>query len=508
MISSFRKPEAVELAQALVQLGVTLSASGGTADAIEGTGLPVDRISGTTGFDSLLGGRVKTLHPTVFAAILARRDSREDMEELRRWNLNPIDLVAVDLYPFPMEQRPAHGAPEVELIDIGGVALVRAAAKNYTYVAVAVGAEKFTGLAKALAESGGKLSLNARCRLAGEAFAFTSRYDSAISDCCLSAGEEAKLPARLHLDLTRCEILRYGENPHQIAGWFTPSASPPAGIGACRQLGGKELSFTNLLDLDIALRLPRDFSEPAAVILKHTTPCGIGLGESILDALRNARSTDPQSAFGGIVGVNRPLDAETAEAVREGFIEVVAAPGYDEAALKILRRSKNMRLIVCDSAQYAEKWDVRSLWGGVLIQEPDVGFPELADLKVVTRRPPEAAELTALKFAWIAVRYAKSNAIVLVDGKRTIGIGAGQMSRVDAAHIAIWKASQAGLATAGAVAGSDAFFPFRDGLDKLADAGLTAVIQPGGSLRDAEVIAAADERGMAMMFTGRRHFRH
>jgi len=508
LISAWRKPEAVELAQALVQLGVSVSASGGTADAIAAAGLPVDRLSATTGFDNLLGGRVKTLHPAIHAAILARRDDQSDMEQLRQGGIEPIDMVAVDLYPFPTIAQSVGAALEIELIDIGGVALVRAAAKNYAHVTILSHAGQFPGMAKELLANGGKTNLDDRRRLAGEAFAFTAHYDAAIANRFQASGGEMTLPESLDIDLTRREVLRYGENPHQPGGWFVPLSGRPVGIAAGRQLGGKELSFTNFLDLDIALRLPREFSAPAATILKHTTPCGVGLGATTAEAFRNARSTDPQSAFGGIVGLNRPVDAETAEAIREGFIEVVTAPGFDDPALLILRKSKNMRLFACDEAQFAERLDFRSLWGGVLVQQPDTGFPEFKDLRVVTHRQPEAAELEALKFAWIAVRYVKSNAIVIADGRRTIGIGAGQMSRVDAAHIAVWKAGQAGLATAGTVAGSDAFFPFRDGLDLLADAGVTAVIQPGGSVRDEEVIAAADERGLAMVFTGRRHFRH
>ncbi len=506
LISAWRKEPAVELARGLREMGVSLVASGGTADAIAGAGMNVERLSERTGFNNLLGGRVKTLHPAVYAAILARRDSEGDLEDLSRSGIEPFDLVAVDLYPFP--EAPSGIDEAVELIDIGGVSLLRAAAKNHRWVAALGSAEQFADFIAELRENDGELGLEHRRRLAVEAFRWVSLYDSRIAGGLGVAADPTALPELLDLHLVRKLNLRYGENPHQMAGFYVPVKADPEGIAAAKQFGGKQLSFNNLLDLDTAMRLPGEFDQPAAAILKHTTPCGVGIGGTILEAFLNAHSTDPQSAFGSIVGLNRVVDIETAQAIRKGFVEVVCAPGFDEDALKHLRKSKNLRNILFDGEPAENELDIRAVWGGMLVEKRTRGFPELDDLKTVTSREPTMEQLTALKFAWKAVRYVKSNAILIADDKRTIGIGAGQMSRVDAAHLAVWKAGQANLDTKGCVAASDAFFPFRDGMDVLADAGVTAIIQPGGSIRDEEVIKAADERNIVMVLTGRRHFRH
>ena len=507
LISAWRKKEAVELAKYLDSVGVRVVASGGTATAISEVGITVERVSVATGFDNLLGGRVKTLHPAVHAGILARRDDARDLADLKAGGIEPFDLVAVDLYPFPEPDLEISQDEAIELIDIGGVALIRGAAKNFEYVVVLSNASQFVEFGVEMVKAGGKVSRERRRQLAAEAFQYTAGYDGRIASR-LSEADQALLPDSLALTLTRGLELRYGENPHQTGAFYYPADHSPAGIAAITQYGGKPLSFTNLLDLDIALRLPLEFAQPAAAILKHTTPCGIGVGSNPFEALGNARSTDPQSAFGGIIGFNREVDLVTAEAVREWFVEVVAAPAYHKDALAVLKKSKNLRIIEYSGSVPAGERDFRSILGGMLVQEHDQGFPEFGELRAATQRQPDGAQLEALKFAWIAVRYVKSNAIVIADGSRTIGIGAGQMSRVDAAHLAVWKARQAGLDTVGAVAASDAFFPFRDGLDVLVDAGVNAVIQPGGSVKDPEVIAAADERGVAMVFAGRRHFRH
>jgi phosphoribosylaminoimidazolecarboxamide formyltransferase/IMP cyclohydrolase len=488
-------------------LGVTLVASGGTADAFAREGMPVERISGMTGFDDLLQGRVKTLHPAVYAGILARRGSDADDSDLAKVGVAPVDLVVVDLYPFTdanSEARRDHSP--VELIDIGGVSLIRAAAKNFDRVSIVARAEQYEELAGLLDASAGVTTLDDRKRLAAEALRWTSFYDGCIASW-LDDTHSPFHPIRT-ISLESGLELRYGENPHQQATFYTFGDQPKAGVAAAEVLGGKQLSFNNLLDLDIALRLPREFSQPAVAILKHTTPCGVGLGKSSAEAYSNALSTDPVSAFGGIAGFNSEVDEEAAQILRKGFMEVVAAPSYTPDALKELRKSKNLRIIQLSADLPAEGVDIRTVWGGLLVQQYDTGFPELAEMKVVTAKQPTESQLELLKFAWKAVRYVKSNAILLAGPGRTLGIGAGQMSRVDAARLAIWKAGESKLDLSGCVAGSDAFFPFRDGLDVLVDAGVSCIIQPGGSVRDEEVIAAANERGIAMIFTGRRHFRH
>jgi len=506
LFSCFRKPQAVALAEQLHQLGVAIVASGGTADAIAKFGIPVERIAAKTGFDDLLQGRVKTLHPAVYAAILSRRDSAADLEDLKKVDVEPVDLVVVDLYPFTDQDSDARkNHSPVELIDIGGVALIRAAAKNFDRVLVAARAEQFAEIGELLNTQAGAATIEQRKLYAAKALQWTSFYDGCIAgwleDEAASTPEVCGLPLNADLDL------RYGENPHQPAKFYTIGGNK-AGVAAAEILGGKQLSFNNLLDLDIALRLPREFNSPTVAILKHTTPCGVGQGLTPAEAYSNARSTDPQSAYGGIAGFNCTVDLGAAKILREGFMEVIAAPDYTEDALKELHKSKNLRIIKLPGDRPSVGSDIRSVWGGLLVQQIDAGFPEFDELKIVTKLQPTPEQLDALKFAWVIVRYIKSNAILIAEPGRTVGIGAGQMSRVDAAHIAVWKAGQAGLSTKGTVAASDAYFPFRDGLDLLVDAGITAVIQPGGSVRDEEVIAAADERGVTMLFTGRRHFRH
>jgi len=507
IFSCWRKDPAVELAKKLHSLGVVLMASGGTADAFTAAGLPVERLSGLTGFDDLLQGRVKTLHPAIYASILARGGSEADAVDLGKVGVEPVDLIVVDLYPFtdPNSKARIDHSP-VELIDIGGVSLIRAASKNFDRVAVLARCEQYEAFCEAITGNEGVTTLDDRRDLAAAALRWTSFYDGCIAGWL--ERETNQFPKVLGLPLESSLDLRYGENPHQQAQFYVIGGQGNVGIASAEILGGKQLSFNNLLDLDIALRLPREFTRPTVSILKHTTPCGVGNGESPAEAYLNARSTDPASAYGGIAGFNCKVDLEAAKVLREGFMEVVAAPDYSDEGLKELRKSKSLRIIKLPGERPENTIDMRTVWGGLLVQQYDTGFPEFADLKVVTKLTPDAAVVEALKFAWIVVRYVKSNAILIAESARTIGIGAGQMSRVDAANLAIWKARQIGLSLEGTVVASDAYFPFRDGLDVLADVGVKAIIQPGGSIRDDEVIAAADERGISMVFTGRRHFRH
>jgi phosphoribosylaminoimidazolecarboxamide formyltransferase / IMP cyclohydrolase len=514
------------LARGLSGLGVELVSTGGTARAIADAGVPVVNVSDVTGFPEMMDGRVKTLHPAIFAGILARRQRPDDLEAIGAHGIGPIDVVVVNLYPFGQ----AADNPDtpfdalVEEIDIGGPSLLRAAAKNFRDVLVVVNPEDYPAVLEELARDGGP-SLDFRFALMRKAFMHTAQYDGMISMTMahvdVAGGEMTRRPAgQPAAQPPRPRPLRYGENPHQKAMW-APSHDAAR---AWRVHQGKELSYTNLLDLDAALRLVLEFTEPAAVVIKHTNPCGMATGETIDAAYVRAREADPLSAFGGIVGVNRPVDAATAAALTATFIEAVIAPSIDGDALAMLAAKQNLRVVTTDFTRPfepvmgQEPRDLRSFLGGVLTQEADrviearEPWPPSPDggadgpaIRVVTKRQPTADEWTALRFAWRVCAHVKSNAVIFTGADRTLAIGAGQMSRVDAVKVAVMKATQP---LAGSVAASDAFFPFRDGLDAVAEAGATAVVQPGGSVRDAEVIAAADERGLAMVFTGRRHFRH
>ncbi len=523
-------------ARGLADRGFELVSTGGTLKALTEAGLRVLGVSDVTGFPEMLDGRVKTLHPAVHGGILARRSRPDDLSAIARHGIHPIDIIVVNLYPFVRAAaNPGTSFDSlVEEIDIGGPSLVRAAAKNFRDVLVVVSPTDYGGVIEQLDRPGGP-SVEYRFSLARKAFAHTADYDAAIAAelerVCLVDGEfertarEAPMPARLFLAATKARDLRYGENPHQIAAWYRT-----ADTGRFDVLQGKELSFTNLLDVDSAARLAWEFDEPAAVVIKHTNPCGAATGSTLVDAYIRARDADALSAFGGIVGVNRVVDAETAKAIAATFIEAVIAPGVEEAALAVLSARKNLRVVVADLegalGKHARHLDVRSIFDGFLVEDrdavaeasmpwppPGVGAGE-SSLHVVTKRQPTGAEWRGLRFAWRICAHVKSNAVIFTTADRTLAVGAGQMSRVDAVKAAIMKASDRGGAVdkasvlAGSVAASDAFFPFRDGLDAVAAAGATAVIQPGGSVRDAEVIAAADEHGLAMVFTGRRHFRH
>ncbi len=506
-LSVWDKTGLVEFAQGLVSLGWELVASGGTARALREASLPVTDVAQVTGFPEMLGGRVKTLHPAIHAGILARPDAA-DLAELAAYGLAPMDLVAVNLYPFEATvARPGVSLAEaVEQIDIGGVALLRAAAKNWARVTVVSQPEQYTGVLAELQERG-EVAEATRRRLALEAFRLTAAYDAAIASYLAQqgfGGEEA-FPTRLLLGGHLAQVLRYGENPHQAAAYYTyrPGVGPLGG----KVLGGKALSYNNLLDLDAAWRAATSLAEPAVAIIKHTNPCGLARADTLLEAYRRALEGDPVSAFGSVVAANRPVDAEVAAAMLDLFIEVLAAPSFVPEAVALFQEQRpNTRLVAMEDAEAPlVPWEVRSVRGGFLLQEPDPCQDDPAAWQVVTERAPTPEERRALEFAWRAVAHVKSNAIVLCQGDALVGVGAGQMSRVDAVRVALMKA---GPRARGTVLASDAFFPFPDGVAVAGEAGVTAVVQPGGAQRDAEVIAEANRWGMAMVFTGRRHFRH
>jgi phosphoribosylaminoimidazolecarboxamide formyltransferase / IMP cyclohydrolase len=514
LLSVSDKTGLVEFARGLADLGVALLSTGGTAKALAAAGLEVTEIDAYTGFPEMLDGRVKTLHPKVHAGILARRDSSEHAATLAAHGIPPIDLVVVNLYPFreTIAKAGCTLAEAIENIDIGGPTLVRAAAKNYAGVGVVVDPEDYDALLHELKTNGGSLTAATRFGLAQKAFSHTAAYDGAISNYLSArdgAGTARSFPDRFNWQGAKLQDLRYGENPHQQAAFYRDETPAGGTIAAARQLQGKELSYNNIADSDAAWECVKTFSETACVIVKHANPCGVAVAATPLEAYRKALATDPTSAFGGIIAFNREVDAETADAVGAQFVEVLIAPSYTAEALERNAKKANVRVLKLALAMVPQRtWDSKRVGGGMLIQTADFDNLAAGELKVVTKKSPTAAQLTDLLFAWRVARFVKSNAIVYCAGGATLGIGAGQMSRVDSTRIAAIKAANAGLSLAGSVVASDAFFPFRDGLDVVADNGAIAVIQPGGSMRDAEVIAAADERGIAMVFTGIRHFRH
>ncbi len=530
LISVSDKQGIEEFARSLHELGVELVSTGGTARLLEEAGIPVAGVSGLTGFPEIMGGRVKTLHPLVHGGLLGRRGT--DDEVMREHGIEPIDLLAVNLYPFERTiARPdCRLAEAVENIDIGGPAMLRAAAKNHADVATVSDPDDYPGVIEEMQQRSGALSAETRFALAVKAFAHTARYDAAIADYLGSVdgadrqpAERSRFPAVLAGRLLRQAELRYGENPHQAAALYRDRDAPVAGptVAGARLAQGKPLSFNNIADADAALQCVRALGAmPACVIVKHANPCGAAVAASACEAYELAVRTDPTSAFGGVIAFNRPLDGELAQAVLERqFVEVIVAPsiaGADAAAA--LAAKPGVRVLVAgepeepsadgDAGPRGASLDIRSVGGGVLVQEADHDAVTAADLDVATRRAPTQSELTDLLFAWQIVRFVKSNAIVYARGGATLGIGAGQTSRVHSARIGRLKAEEEGLELRGSAMASDAFFPFRDGVDAAAEAGVAAVIQPGGSRRDPEVIAAADEHGMAMVLTGVRHFRH
>jgi phosphoribosylaminoimidazolecarboxamide formyltransferase/IMP cyclohydrolase len=518
LVSVYDKTGLADFARQLAALGIEIVSTGGTARLLRESGITVRDVSDLTGWPEMLGGRVKTLHPKVHGGILFRRGDAGDRQQAAEHKLAPIDLVVVNLYPFEATAAKPDLTPAelIENIDIGGPTMVRSAAKNFESVAVVTDPADYAAVAAEIAAHG-EVSLATRLDLARKAFALTARYDGIIAtelerlsaaNASIEISERPVLPTRLHFAFTRRQELRYGENPHQRAALYTPAGSIATGLSAARQLQGKELSYNNLVDLEAALTLAGEFLRPAAVIVKHNNPCGTAEQDTLVEAYAKALACDPISAFGGVMAFNRPLDAATAEEVAKLFVECIAAPGYEPAALEKFAAKKNLRLLqlpAAGSSRPEAEWELKRISGGVLVQEQDRHELAEGDLKVVTKRAPTREEMDAMLFGWKVCKHVKSNAIVFARAGQTVGVGAGQMSRVDSVKIAVMKAQ---LPLAGSVVASDAFFPFPDGVEEAAKAGATAVIQPGGSVRDPEVIAAADRLGLAMVFCGVRHFRH
>jgi phosphoribosylaminoimidazolecarboxamide formyltransferase/IMP cyclohydrolase len=517
LISVFDKTGVVDFAKRLAALRIEIVSTGGTAKLLREAGLTVRDVAELTGWPEMLGGRVKTLHPKVHGGLLFRRNLAEDRKQAEEHGIAPIDLVAVNLYPFEATAAKAGLAAEelIENIDIGGPTMLRSAAKNFESVTVVCDPGDYGRVAGEL-EATGETTLATRLELARKVYATTSRYDGMITTELerltaaaghVALGEKAALPERLHLALERQLPLRYGENPHQAAALYVPAGRSVAGLAAAKQLQGKELSYNNYVDLEAARSLAGEFRRPAAVIIKHNNPCGTAEQETLLEAYRKAYACDSISAFGGVLAFNRVVDGATAEEVAKLFVECIVAPGFEEKALAAFGAKKNLRLLELPAGgldpEHAPQ--LKQISGGVLVQQPDLGELNEAELKVATKRAPTAAELETLKFAWKVAKHVKSNAIVFARDGQTLGVGAGQMSRVDSVKLAVMKAQNP---LAGCVVASDAFFPFPDGVEEAAKAGATAVIQPGGSVRDAEVIAAADRLNLAMVFTGMRHFLH
>ncbi|HHY0383035.1 TPA: bifunctional phosphoribosylaminoimidazolecarboxamide formyltransferase/IMP cyclohydrolase [Vibrio parahaemolyticus] len=520
LISVSDKTGIVEFAQALAERGVDILSTGGTARLLAEQGIAVTEVSDYTGFPEMMDGRVKTLHPKVHGGVLGRRGQDDDV--MAKHGINPIDMVVVNLYPFA-ETVAKDGctlADAVENIDIGGPTMVRSAAKNHKDVTIVVNASDYDRVIAEMDANDKSLTLETRFGLAIAAFEHTAAYDGMIANYFgtmvpsygenKEGDEESKFPRTFNQQFEKKQDMRYGENSHQAAAFYVEANPQEASVSTARQIQGKALSYNNIADTDAALECVKEFNEPACVIVKHANPCGVALGKDILEAYNRAYQTDPTSAFGGIIAFNQELDAETATAIVERqFVEVIIAPSVSAEAIEVVAAKKNVRLLEC--GEWSTKttgFDVKRVNGGLLVQDRDQGMVSLDDLKVVSKRQPTEEELKDALFCWKVAKYVKSNAIVYAKGDMTIGVGAGQMSRVYSAKIAGIKAADEGLEVAGSVMASDAFFPFRDGIDAAAEAGIKCVIQPGGSMRDDEVIAAADEHGMAMIFTGMRHFRH
>ena len=521
LISVSDKTGIVEFAQALHLLGIQLISTGGTAHLLSAQGLPVQEVAELTGFPEMLDGRVKTLHPMVHGGLLARRDMPSHMQALQAHGIEAIDLLVVNLYPFEATVAAPDCSLEeaIENIDIGGPAMVRSAAKNWKHVAVVTDAEQYPAVLHELQQKN-VLSELTRFQLAVSAFNRISQYDGAISDYLssldLSTQQRSLFPGQANGRFIKLQDLRYGENPHQLAAFYRDTHPAPGSLVTARQLQGKELSYNNIADADAAWECVKSFDSPACVIVKHANPCGVALADDALSAYRKAHQTDPTSAFGGIIAFNCPVDLATAQALGQQFVEVLMAPSFTGEALQLLQTKANVRVLQIALPPGGEDaWsqglnaiDVKRIGSGLLMQTADNHLLRLEDMQVVTKLQPIASQMQDMLFAWKVAKFVKSNAIVFVGSGMTLGVGAGQMSRLDSARMAGIKAGHANLSLNGSVVASDAFFPFRDGLDVVVDAGAVCVIQPGGSVRDAEVIAAADERGVAMVFTGVRHFRH
>jgi phosphoribosylaminoimidazolecarboxamide formyltransferase/IMP cyclohydrolase len=519
LISVYDKTGVAEFARELASLGIEIVSTGGTAKLLRDAGIPVRDVAELTGWPEMLGGRVKTLHPKVHGGILFQRGKAEDRKQTAEHSIVPIDLVVVNLYPFSATAaKPGVTAEElIENIDIGGPAMVRSAAKNFQSVGVITDPADYAAIAAELRGSR-ELSLDTRLTLARKAYARTARYDGEIATelerlvandgAGVTLGPLEKLPERIHVALERRQSMRYGENPHQAAALYILAGRPAEGLAGAKQLQGKELSYNNLADLDAAWALVGEFKRPAVAIIKHNNPCGAAEQDSLRDAYLKAYACDPVSAYGGVLAFNRAIDATTAEEVAKLFVECVVAPGFEPAALEKFTAKKNLRLLEMPREAPARELQLKPILGGMLVQEADDHELKETDLKVATQRAPTAAELRALMFGWKVSKHVKSNAILFAREGQTVGVGAGQMSRVDSVKIAVIKAATAGLSLAGSVVASDAFFPFADGVEEAGKAGATAVIQPGGSVHDQDVIDAANKLGMAMVFTGVRHFRH
>ena len=509
ILSVTDKTGLVDFARRLFGLGIELISTGGTAKLLRDSGISVKDISELTGFPEMLDGRVKTLHPKVHGGILHRRENPNHVAAVKEQGIQPIDMVVVNLYPFEKTAAKTDVKFDelIENIDIGGPSMIRSAAKNFHDVAIVTSPADYDSTASELERNTGTLSKETKWRLAQKAFATTAAYDSAIASTLerIAPGKvdlaQDTFPATLRFSFHKTIDLRYGENPHQKAAMYSDGSGK--GVANARQLQGKELSYNNIVDLQAAWDLAQEFHEPVVAIIKHTNPCGTATGKTLAEAYKRALECDPVSAFGGVIGVNRPIDLATAEEMHKLFLEVIAAPAFDDAAKDKFASKKNLRLVEVMPAN--QKWILKNVSGGMLVQDADVRPLKDSDLRVVTKRPPTPEETRALLFAWKVCKHVKSNAIVYARDGQTVGVGAGQMSRVDSAKIGAMKAQ---LPLKGTVAASDAFFPFPDGVEEIAKAGATAIIQPGGSQRDPEVIEAADRLGLAMLFTGVRHFRH
>jgi len=514
LISVSDKTGVLEFAKGLQQLGVTILSTGGTAKILADNGIPVTEVADYTGFPEMLDGRVKTLQPKVHAGILARRDLPEHAATLEKYSIPTIDLVVVNLYPFgaTVAKPECTLTDAIENIDIGGPTMVRAAAKNHQHVAIVTDSNDYSNILTEMHANGGAVSSATRFDLAKKAFSHTAAYDSAISNYLTTVqadGTRSEYPTQINFNFAKVQDMRYGENPHQNAAFYRDLNAVPGGIADYTQLQGKELSYNNIGDADAAWECVKTFEQPACVIVKHANPCGVAIADAPLNAYQLAYKTDPTSAFGGIIAFNRELDAETATAITANqFVEVIIAPSMTEAARQVVTAKQNVRLLTVPLSKSHNQYDVKRVNGGLLVQSPDTLDVQAEQLRVVSKEQPSADQLKDLLFAWRVAKYVKSNAIVFCKDGRTLGVGAGQMSRVDSTRIATIKAQNATCSLVDSVVASDAFFPFRDGVDVLAEAGAKAVIQPGGSMRDEEVIAAADEHGLVMVFTGYRHFRH
>ena len=509
LVSVSKKDGLLDFAKGLNEMGVEILSTGGTAKILKDNNIPVIQVSDYTKFPEIMDGRVKTLHPLIHGGLLGKRDDKKHVEEMKKHGIKPIDMVVVNLYPFE-ETISKNGVTldeAIENIDIGGPSMLRSSAKNFQDVAVVVDSDDYEDILAEMKENDCDLSYDTKMKLSVKAFKHTARYDSLISKYLESKVEGEGFPSILNLQYEKITDLRYGENPHQKASFYENIGLNKGTLSKAKQLHGKELSYNNILDLNAALELVREFDETAAVIIKHTNPCGVATGNSLVQAYRKARETDPLSAFGGIIAFNKNVDEDTAKEIASTFIEAVIVPDYDDSALAILKEKKNIRLLkLPDFNKKAEKeYDLRTVSGGILLQDKDSVTLNEDNLKIVTNRQPTEKEWTAMRFAWKVAKHVKSNAIIYAADNETVGIGAGQMSRVDSSKLAAMKANKPIEGTAMA---SDAFFPFRDSVDEAAKVGVTAIIQPGGSVKDEEVIAAANEHNIAMVFTGIRHFRH